>query len=129
MCRSYEAAIAAAGGLDVVILGLGPNGHLGGNEPGSAFDSRTRPVRRAESSVQYFLSDPVNHGCPCDTGCVTLELGTIMAAREVLLLATGPLKRAPLRRLLEGPVTQDVPASVLQRHPCCRILADREAAP
>jgi glucosamine-6-phosphate deaminase len=128
MCRAYEAAIAAAGGLDLVIPGLGPNGHLGGNEPGSAFDSRTRPVDLAETSVRYFLSDSINAGCPCGTGCVTLGLGTVMDAREVLLLAAGPLKRAPLRRLLEGPASVDLPASVLRGHPRCRILADHAAA-
>jgi len=63
-------------------------------------------VHLAEASVRYFLSDPVNHGCPCDTGCVTLGLGTMMDAHEVLLFATGPLKRAPLRRVLEGAATR-----------------------
>jgi glucosamine-6-phosphate deaminase len=126
MCARYDAAIAAAGGLDVVMLGLGPNAHLASNEPGSAFDTPTRPVRLLEATVEYILTDDVIHGTVCDHA-VTLGLSTIMAAREVIVLVSGERKRAALARMLEEPVGMDVPASILRTHPRCVVLSDRAA--
>jgi glucosamine-6-phosphate deaminase len=126
MCRRYEAAIHAAGGLDVVVLGLGPNGHLASNEPGSAFDSATRPVDLVPGTVAYILTDAVIQG-PVSSRAVTLGLSTILDAREVVVLVDGAHKRAALRAMLEGPVTPDVPASILQRHPRCTVLATRRS--
>ncbi len=128
MCAGYEAAIAAAGGLDVVMLGLGPNAHLASNEPGSAFESRTRPVRLLDETVRSILTDDVIPGDVCERA-VTLGLATIMAAREIVVLVGGAAKREPLARMLDGPVTPDVPASLLQRHPRCVVLTDRAARP
>jgi len=128
MCATYETAIAQAGGLDLVMLGLGPNGHLASNEPGCAFDVRTRPVRLLDSTVRYILTDDVIQGDVCERA-VTLGLATIMAAREVIVLVSGEAKRAPLARLLDGPITPDVPASVLRRHPRCLVITDRAARP
>lgn len=128
MCARYEAAIAEARGLDVVMLGLGPNGHLASNEPGTALDTRTREVRLCDETVRYILTDDVIQGPVCDRA-VTLGLATILEAREVILLASGDVKRRPLARVLDGPVTPDVPASVLQRHPRCLVIADRAARP
>lgn len=128
MCTRYEAAIAAAGGLDVVMLGLGPNAHLASNEPGSAFDTRTRPVHLLDATVKYILTDDVVQGDVCENA-VTLGLGTIMAAREVIVLVSGEAKRAPLAHMLEAPVSVDVPASVLRSHPRCVVLTDRAARP
>lgn len=128
MCARYEAAIADAGGLDVVMLGLGPNAHLASNEPGSEFDTRTRPVRLLDATVQYILTDDVVQGDVC-ARAVTLGLATIMAAREVVVLVSGEAKRAALARMLDGPVTVDVPASILRAHPCCLVLTDRAAWP
>lgn len=128
MCARYEAAIAEARGLDVVMLGLGPNGHLASNEPGTAFDARTREVRLCDETVRYILTDDVVQGPVCDRA-VTLGLATILEAREVIVLASGDVKRGPLARMLDGPVTPDVPASVLQRHPRCLVIADRAARP
>lgn len=127
MCDDYEALITAGGGLDLVMLGLGPNGHLASNEPGSAFSSRARPVRLLPATVDYILTDDVIQGTVCDRA-VTLGLGTILESREVVLLVSGSNKREPLRRVLEGPATPDVPASVLRLHPRCTIVADRAAA-
>ena len=128
MCAAYEAAITEAGGLDVVMLGLGPNAHLASNEPGARFDTRTRPVRLLDETVRYILTDDVIQGAVCERA-VTLGLATILAAREVIVLVSGHAKRAPLARMLDGPVTPDVPASILQRHPRCLVLADRAARP
>ena len=126
MCRAYEAAIAEAGGLDLVMLGLGPNAHLASNEPGTPFDSVTRPVRLLSETVRYILTDEVLQGA-VSRRAVTLGLATIMAAREVVVLVSGSGKREPLRRLLAGVATADVPASVLAGHPNCTILTDRDA--
>jgi glucosamine-6-phosphate deaminase len=126
MCAAYEVAIAEAGGLGLVMLGLGPNGHLASNEPGSAFDTRTRPVRLLDDTVRYILTDDVIQGAVCDRA-VTLGLATIIDAREVIVLVSGQAKREALARMLDGPVTTDLPASILQRHPRCLVVVDGAA--
>jgi glucosamine-6-phosphate deaminase len=128
MCAAYERAIAEIGGLDVVMLGLGPNAHLASNEPGCAFDARTRPVRLLDSTVRYILTDDVVQGEVCERA-VTLGLATIMAAREVIVLVSGEAKRAPLELMLDGPITPNVPASLLRTHPKCLVITDRAARP
>jgi glucosamine-6-phosphate deaminase len=128
MCVVYETAITEAGGLDVVMLGLGPNAHLASNEPGCAFDVRTRPVRLLDATVRYILSDDVIQGEVCERA-VTLGLATIMAAHEVIVLVSGEAKRAPLELMLDGPVTPEVPASVLRTHRRCLVITDRAARP
>lgn len=126
MCLEYEARIAAAGGLDLIMMGLGPNAHIASNEPGTPFDSYTRPVRLLPETVGYILTDDTFQGPVCDRA-VTLGLTTILRAREVVVLVSGKAKRAPLEKLLRGPVTPDVPASILRRHPRCTIIADLDA--
>lgn len=128
MCGEYEEAIAKVGGLDLVMLGLGPNGHIASNEPGSPFESRTRPVRLLTETVRYILTDDVLQGAVSDRA-VTLGIGTILEAADVVVLVSGAAKREALRKLLDGPVTTEVPASILRRHPRCTIIADREASP
>lgn len=117
----YEAAISAAGGVDVQILGIGNNGHLAFNEPGSALDSRTRVVQLAESTRQanarFFTGSE-----EVPTHALTQGLGTILAARSLVLLAVGAAKAEALAAALQGPVTEDVPASVLQLHPDVTVL-------
>jgi glucosamine-6-phosphate deaminase len=130
MCRDHEAAIGAAGGLDLVMLGLGPNAHLASNEPGTAFDSATRPVPLLPETVAYILTDTPNlalAGGAVSGHAVTLGLATIAAAREVVVLVSGEGKRAALRALLEAPVGPDVPATVLRSHAACTVLADLAA--
>ena len=128
MCAEYEEAIAKAGGLDLVMLGLGPNAHIASNEPGSAFDSPTRPVRLLPETVAYILTDETLQGLVSDRA-VTLGIATILAAREVVVLVSGRAKREPLARLLEGPIDPSAPASALRLHPRCTILTDQEASP
>jgi glucosamine-6-phosphate deaminase len=126
-CAAHEAAIATAGGLDLQVLGLGVNGHIGFNEPGCDFAGRTAPTLLTEATRtvnrQNFPADE-----PVPTRAVTMGVATIMAARRVLLLATGAAKAAMVARFVEGPVTPDVPASVLQGHDGAVVLLDRSAA-
>jgi len=131
MCREYEETIARLGGLDLVMLGLGPNAHLASNEPGTAFDSVTRPVRLLEESVNYMASDGPNvTACagPLAEQAVTLGLATIARGREVVVIVSGQGKRRALERLTKGPIGLDAPATILRNHPCCTVLADRDAA-
>ena len=132
MCSGYEKTIAECGGLDLIMLGLGPNAHLASNEPGGPLDSPVRAVTLLPETVGYIKTDGVNlelAGGAVSDRAVTLGLATILAAREVVVLVSGPAKRRAMARLLEGPVTTEVPASVLRRHPRCTILADRAASP
>jgi glucosamine-6-phosphate deaminase len=124
-CADFDGAVAAAGGLDLVVLGLGRNGHVGMNEPGSGLDAPTRVVTLAPSTREaargYGVLPPPTHG-------VTLGMAGIRAAREIWLLATGPDKAAILATTLEGPATPDVPASQLRDHPALRVIVDEPAA-
>ena len=126
-CEDYERRIAAAGGIDLQILGIGRNGHLAFNEPGGALDSRTRvealteDTRRANQRFFDSLDSVPTH-------CLTQGLGTILEAGQLLLIARGEDKAPALRAALKGPVSRDCPASVLQLHGRVTILADAAAA-
>jgi glucosamine-6-phosphate deaminase len=127
-CRSYEAAIQAAGGIDVQLLGIGASGHIGFNEPISALASRTRdkaltPSTR-EQNAELFDGD-MNK---VPTRAITMGVGTILEAKRCILLATGPAKAEILAKAVEGPITSMVTASALQLHPNCQIIVDEEAA-
>ena len=127
-CADYDAAVAAADGIDLAIMGLGPNGHLGFNEPPSGPDSPTRQIDLAEASIE---SNAVYWGGR-DTvplKAMTAGMNVILAARHIVLVVRGSHKRNILDRAINGPVTPDVPASWLQRAPNVTILADREALP
>ena len=125
-CTKVDAAVTAAGGLDLVVLGLGRNGHVGMNEPGSAPAATTRVVELAPSTraaaIGYGVDPPPTYG-------VTLGMEGILAAREIWLLATGAPKAEILARVLDEPSSADVPASLLRGHPGLRIIVDDEAAP
>ena len=126
-CDAYEQAIAAAGGVDLQLLGVGTDGHIGFNEPGSSFASRTRikslieQTRRDNARFFNSLAEVPHH-------VITQGLGTIMAARHVILLATGAQKAQAVRDFVEGPVAAICPASVLQFHPHATVLLDEAAA-
>ncbi len=126
-CRSYEAAIAAAGGIDLQILGVGTNGHIGFNEPGSSLASRTRIKTLAEQTRQdnarFFdsIAQVPHH-------VVTQGLGTIMDARHLVLVAFGAGKADAVRDFVEGPVSAACPASILQFHQRATVIIDEAAA-
>ncbi|WIB62118.1 glucosamine-6-phosphate deaminase (plasmid) [Curtobacterium sp. MCLR17_007] len=123
----YDRAIRAAGGIDVQVLGIGANGHIGFNEPGSESGSRTRVVALAESTrranARFFASV-----ADVPTNAVTQGIGTVLEARSIVLVATGADKAEAVRAALEGPVTRTCPASFLQRAADVLFCLDREAA-
>jgi glucosamine-6-phosphate deaminase len=127
-CAEYEAAIAAAGGVDLQLLGIGTDGHIGFNEPGSSLGSRTRiktltDQTRADNA-RFFGGDP--DAVPRHV--LTQGVGTIREARHLVLIAWGEAKAQAIARCVEGPLTASVPASALQLHPHVTVLADRPAA-
>jgi len=118
-CRSFEELILKAGGIDLQILGIGRNGHIAFNEPGSTLDSRTRVVTLDRSGV----SDS-----PHTDTAISMGVATIMESHRILLLASGSSKAEVLAKALEGPVTETIPASFLQRHRDLIVLADEAAS-
>jgi glucosamine-6-phosphate deaminase len=126
-CAEYERAIRKAGGIDLQILGLGSDGHLGFNEPGSSLASRTRiktlTERTRSDNARFFTgAQEVPHHV------ITMGLGTIMESRMCLLLAFGKAKAEAVAASVEGPVTASVPGSLLQFHPQAKVLLDAESA-
>ena len=126
-CADYERAIRKAGGIDLQILGLGSDGHLGFNEPGSSLASRTRiktlTERTRSDNARFFTgAQEVPHNV------ITMGLGTIMESRMCLLLAFGKAKAEAVAASVEGPVTASVPGSLLQFHPQAKVLLDAESA-
>jgi glucosamine-6-phosphate deaminase len=126
-CDAYEAAIEAAGGIDLQILGIGRSGHVGFNEPGSGRESRTRvvyldTVTRADAASDFFGEENV------PLQAVTMGVASIMEAREVVLIATGEHKASIIRRAVEGEISSDVAATHLQLHPSARVYLDPAAA-
>jgi len=126
-CSAYEQSIRDAGGIDLQILGLGRNGHIGFNEPGSARDSRTRPVHlesktRADAAKDFGGAENVPHLA------VSMGVGSIMDARSVILMAFGEAKADIAAQAFQGNITEDVTASFLQDHADCEVYLDREAA-
>ena len=116
----------AADGLDLALLGLGANGHIGLNEPGSYADAATRVVRTSESSRRAAAE---RYGAdPAPTAGITLGVARLLEAREVWLLVTGERKAGILARALEAPRGPDCPATWLRSHPALRVIADEPAA-
>jgi glucosamine-6-phosphate deaminase len=119
-CARYEREIAAAGGLDLTFLGLGSNGHIGFNEPGTPFDSRTRVVALTEST--RAANAPLFPDGNVPTHAITMGIGTILESKSIVLLASGEKKRAAIERLRSGEITEEFPASALWRHPDVTVL-------
>jgi glucosamine-6-phosphate deaminase len=125
-CERYEAAIREAGGVDLCVLGIGRNGHIGFNEPGAPFGSRTRVVRLAESTRRVNAADFEGNRAP--ERAITVGMQTICEARVALLLASGANKARAVAAAVDGEVSEAVPASMLRRHPNTTFLIDAEAA-
>ena len=127
-CVAYDRAIREAGGVDVQILGIGTDGHIAFNEPGSSLASRTRiktlTRQTREDNARFFGGDvtavPVH--------CLTQGIGTIMAARHIVLVASGVAKAEAIHHVIEGPITAMWPGSALQMHPHVTVLIDGAAA-
>lgn len=126
-CEEYEWKIKGTGGIDLQLLGLGRDGHIGFNEPSSSLASRTRLKTLApetiEDNARFFEK---REDVP--RFAITMGVGTIMEAREILLLASGERKAEALRATIEGPVSAEFTASILQLHPKVTIVADEEAS-
>ncbi len=125
-CADYEIAIAAAGGIDFQILGIGKTGHIGFNEPGSGASSRTRLVHldnvtRRDAAADFFGEDHV------PKEALTMGVATILAAKEIVILATGEHKSAIVHRAVEGDVNVEVAATFLQQHPNTTFIVDAAA--
>ena len=127
-CQRYELLIQERGGLDLQVLGLGNNGHIGFNEPLSALRSRTRDktLSRAtrEQNAALFGGDPDQ----VPARALTMGVGTILEARRCLLLVTGAAKADIVAKVVEGPMTALIPGTALQLHPCCQVVLDEDAA-
>lgn len=126
-CRNYERAIKDAGGIDLQILGIGLDGHIGFCEPGTSFDSRTNEVKLTKTTRQSNQENLLEIK-ETPMKALTMGIGTIMEAKKILLLASGRHKAPIVNKALYGPVTESVPASVLQHHPNCLVILDAAAA-
>ncbi len=127
-CTVYEEEIKRTGGIDIQVLGIGTDGHIAFNEAGSSLASRTRIVTLSESTLDanaiYFGGDP--NAVP--EMAITMGIGTIMEAKQCLLLANGEAKAKAIAKAVEGPISASVPASILQMHPNTTYLIDDTAA-
>lgn len=126
-CAEYEAAIEAAGGIDLQILGIGNNGHIGFNEPGSSIHSRTRLIN-LENSTRLANAYEFANISEVPRLALTMGIGTILKAERILLLAWGAGKAPVVQKAVEGNVTEHVPASLLQQHSNCHFILDEAAA-
>tara|TARA_B100000700_G_C14982168_1_gene826969 strand:+ start:360 stop:1154 length:795 start_codon:yes stop_codon:yes gene_type:complete len=126
-CQEYEARILAAGGIDIQLLGIGRNGHIGFNEPSSGLTSRTRVKTLTKATIddnaRFFSEDEYQPHLS-----ITMGIGTILDAKKVVLLATGENKAAAIKATVEGPLTASCPASALQVHRDAVIVIDEAAA-
>lgn len=126
-CRLYEEKIKKAGGIDLIILGIGRNGHIGFNEPDDELQAYTHRVELAPQTVEansrFFDS---KEDVPQEA--ITMGVGTILQADQILLLANGNSKARAIEKLLEGKITTEFPASLLHTHPAVTIIIDQEAA-
>lgn len=126
MCSAYERTIEDLGGVDLQLLGLGHDGHIGFNEPGDHFPTRTHETALAEitrqANARFFTSE-----AEVPAAAYTMGVGTVMAARRILMIVTGADKSDILHKAFFGPVTPWVPASILQFHPDVTLICDRAA--
>ena len=126
-CESYELAISEAGGIDLQLLGLGPNGHIGFNEPGEAFELGTHCVDLKPETIEANKRFFDGNADLVPKQAYTMGIKTIMQARKVLMVANGKGKADIVKKAFFGPVTPEVPASILQMHPDFILVGDEEA--
>ena len=126
-CEQFERSIKSAGGIDLQILGIGRNGHIGYNEPNSSLASRTRLKELTQETIEdnkrFFPQ-----GAEIPECAITMGIGTILDARRILILATGKSKAAAVDKAIEGPISSSVSASALQLHPDVTFIIDEDAA-
>lgn len=125
-CKNYDAMIDNAGGIDIQLLGIGTNGHIGFNEPSDAFTDGAFKVKLTDSTIKsnsiYFTENAMPRYA------LTMGVNSIMKAKKTILIATGASKADAIKKTIQGDVTPLVPASVLQTHPDCVLLIDKAAA-
>ncbi|QED49543.1 glucosamine-6-phosphate deaminase [Cytobacillus dafuensis] len=125
-CSRYESLLKKVGGIDLQLLGIGENGHIGFNEPGTPFDSTTHLIELEENTRQanarFF--DTIEE---VPTHAITMGIASIMASKEILLLASGEAKAEAIHKLINGAIDESFPASALKRHENVTIIADEEA--
>ncbi|MBM7654916.1 glucosamine-6-phosphate deaminase [Neobacillus cucumis] len=125
-CQRYERLIADHGGVDLQILGIGGNGHIGFNEPGTSFHANTHVIQldstTREANARFFKNIE-----DVPTKAITMGISTIMRSKEILLLVSGESKKDALDKLINGEISESFPASVLKNHPCVTIIADKAA--
>lgn len=125
-CKRYDAEINGAGGIDIQLLGIGNNAHIGFNEPADTFTDGSFKVKLTESTINankiYFDENPM------PGYALTMGIKQIMSAKKIVLIATGPKKAEAVKNMIEGPVTPQVPASILQEHNDVIIFLDEDAA-
>src|SRR5699024_9425658 len=121
----FDQLIKEKGPIDLQVLGLGLNGHIGFNEPGTSFDARTHVAALVESTreanARFF-----DHIDEVPTDAISMGIGTILDAKEIILLVHGEAKADILRQVVKGEITEDVPASILQKHPNVTVITDIE---
>lgn len=127
VCRAYDAAIENAGGIDIQLLGIGANGHIAFNEPGTHFDSMTHVAQLTKSTIEnnarFFDSmDAV------PKRAVTMGIKSILKAKKIILIAMGESKAEVVNAMINGPITESLTASALQKHPDVTVFVDKEAA-
>ena len=126
-CENYESTIKSLGGIDIQLLGIGTNGHIGFNEPTSSLNSRTRVKTLTQNTIENnsrFFKD--NETQP--SLAITMGIGTIMEAKQILLLGLGKYKSKAIAEVIEGPVSSFFPGSILQQHKNVTVVVDKHAA-
>jgi len=126
-CKTFQSELEKRGGIDLQILGLGTNGHLGFNQPGTPFGGETW-VSRMDEVLEARIRKETNTPDDKELGGITLGIKNIMHSRKIVLAAKGESKAEIVKKMLCGPVTTDIPASILQLHPDCEFLLDTAAA-
>jgi glucosamine-6-phosphate deaminase len=122
-CENYEESIKKLGGIDIQLLGIGRDGHIGFNEPSSSLKARTRVKTLTDETIKDNFGNSEG-----PRFAITMGIGTILEAKEIILVAIGAEKAEAVARMVEGPVTASCPASALQLHPKVKVICDSEAA-